>query len=160
MSLQELSHELRKEAILQGYAVQTIASGYSMFPYLRKGDILTVQPIPMAKIKRGDIVVFESGEKWIAHRVIKIRNSAEGLEFLLRGDTCVAFDPIVNEGNYVGVVSTCERNKNSISFNVTSKKINTKIHLFGGIFLCRFLNYSFRALNVIKLIRNDENSTK
>jgi len=109
MSLQELSHELRKEAILQGYAVQTIASGYSMFPYLRKGDILTVQPIPMAKIKRGDIVVFESGEKWIAHRVIKIRNSAEGLEFLLRGDTCVAFDPIVNEGNYVGVVQVFTR---------------------------------------------------
>lgn len=111
MSLQELSHELRKEAILQGYAVQTIARGYSMFPYLRKGDILTVEPVPMETIKRGDIVVFELEEKWIAHRVIKIRNNTEGIEFLLRGDTCIDFDPLVNSENYVGVVQVFHRRK-------------------------------------------------
>jgi signal peptidase I len=160
MNQQELSHALRKEAIKNGHAVQTLASGYSMFPFLRKGDLLTVEPVSMDKIKRGDVVVFESDEKWIAHRVIKIRNGAGGLEFLLRGDTCIEFDPVVDKENYIGHISSCERNKPSISFNLISKKINTKIHLFGGVFLCRFLNYSIRALNVIKSIGNDENSTK
>ena len=37
MNQQELSHALRKEAIKNGHAVQTLASGYSMFPFLRKG---------------------------------------------------------------------------------------------------------------------------
>jgi signal peptidase len=160
MNQQELSHTLRKEIIRQGQSVQIIASGYSMFPFLRKGDLLTVEPVSMDKIKRGDVVVFESEEKWIAHRVIKIRSNAEGLEFLLRGDTCIEFDPVVNVRNYIGHISSCERNKPSNSFNLISKKINTKIHLFGGVFLCRFLNYSIRALNVIKSIGNDENSTK
>lgn len=112
MNQQELSHALRKEAIKNGHAVQTLASGYSMFPFLRKGDLLTVEPVSMDKIKRGDMVVFESEEKWIAHRVIKIRNGADGLEFLLRGDTCIAFDPVVNKENYIGSVRVFTR-KNS-----------------------------------------------
>ncbi len=119
MNQQELSHALRKEAIKQGHSVQTVASGYSMFPFLRKGDLLTVEPVSMDKIKRGDVVVFESEEKWIAHRVIKIRNVTDGLEFLLRGDTRLAFDPLVNKGNYVGVIQVFSR-KNGVK-NITNK---------------------------------------
>jgi signal peptidase I len=38
-----------------------------MFPFLRKGDLLTVEPVPMETIKRGDVVVFESEEKFKYH---------------------------------------------------------------------------------------------
>ena len=89
-----------------------------MFPFLRKGDLLTVGPVPMDEIKRGDVVVFEREEKWIAHRVIKIRNSKEGLEFLLRGDTCIAFDPVVDKENFIGSVQVFTRKK--------SKKVLSK----------------------------------
>jgi len=109
MTPEELSHKLRKEAISKGHSVQTVASGYSMFPFLRKGDILTIEPVPMEMIKLGDIVVFERGEKWIAHRVIKIRNSKEGFEFLLRGDTNLRFDSVVNSENYAGAVRIFKR---------------------------------------------------
>lgn len=112
MNQQELSHTLRKEIIRQGRSVQIFASGYSMYPFLRKGDLLTVEPVSMDKIKRGDVVVFESDEKWIAHRVIKIRNGAAGLEFLLRGDTCIEFDPTVDKENFIGSVGVITR-KNS-----------------------------------------------
>ncbi len=112
MTPEELSLKLRKEAISKGHSVQTVASGYSMFPFLRKGDLLTVEPVPMETIKRGDIVVFEIGEKWIAHRVIKIRSNPESFEFLLRGDTCMAFDPIVYSENYIGIIRDFTR-KNS-----------------------------------------------
>ena len=103
---------MRKEIIRQGRSVLIFASGYSMFPFLRKGDLLTVEPVPMETIKRGDVVVFEMEQKWIAHRVVKNRNSAEGVEFLLRGDTCIDFDPMVNRENYMGVVQVFAR-KNS-----------------------------------------------
>jgi signal peptidase I len=76
---------------------------------LRKGDLLTVEPVSMDKIKRGDVVVFESDEKWVAHRVIKIRNGSGGLEFLLRGDTNLRLDPVVNYENYVGAVRLFKR---------------------------------------------------
>jgi len=112
MKPQKLSHSLRKEIIAQGRSVQIFASGYSMFPFLRKGDLLTVEPVLIETIKRGDVVVFELEEKWIAHRVVKIRNGAKGLEFLLRGDTCIALDPVVDKENFIGSVQVFTR-KNS-----------------------------------------------
>lgn len=63
MNQKELSHALRKEIIAQGRSVQILAAGYSMFPFLRKGDILTINPAPIDLIKRGDIVVYELNEK-------------------------------------------------------------------------------------------------
>ena len=137
MNKQELSHALRKEAIKNGHAVQTVASGYSMFPFLRKGDLLTVEPVPMETITRGDIVVFELEEKWIAHRVIKIRDSIESLEFRLRGDTCIEFDPVVNKENYIGSVRVFTR--------MNSKKVMFKgvLNAWNKIILAIGLVYNF-----------------
>ena len=124
MNQQELSHALRKEAIKNGHAVQTLASGYSMFPFLRKGDLLTVEPVSMDKIKRGDVVVFESEEKWIAHRVISISNFLNTIELTLRGDTRLHKDPIVHLENYVGKVVGFKRNgKDNCSMEKTTMKL-------------------------------------
>ena len=133
MNQQELSHTLRKEIIRQGRSVQIQASGYSMFPFLRKGDLLTVDPVLMEKIRRGDIVVFEMGEKWIAHRVIKLRTSAENLEFLLRGDTCIAFDPVVYNGNYIGVITVFSRKQSEKNIKAGFLNFWKKIIMTFGI---------------------------
>lgn len=129
MNQKELSHTLRKEIIGQGRSVQIVASGYSMFPFLRKGDLLTVEPVSMETIKRGDIMVFEMREKWIAHRVIKIRNKHEGLEFLLRGDTRLAFDPLVNKENFVGAVTKFHRLNHQKKLNGLRRRLWTKVIL-------------------------------
>ena len=129
MNPEKLTHSLRKEAIKKGHSVQTLASGYSMFPFLRKGDILTIEPVPMETIKRGDVVVFESEEKWIAHRVIKIRSNARGLEFLLRGDTNLRLDPVVNSENYVGAITTYLRNEKNYYLNQFNRQSNLIIQI-------------------------------
>lgn len=129
MNQQELSHTLRKEIIRQGRSVQIFASGYSMFPFLRKGDILTIDPAPIEQIKRGDIVVYELNEKWIAHRVIQINHNTEGLEFLLRGDTCVAFDTPVNKENFIGRISEFQRLNYQKNLNGIYRRIWTKLTL-------------------------------
>jgi signal peptidase len=129
MNQQELSHTLRKEIISQGRSVQIVASGYSMFPFLRKGDILTINPAPMEQIKRGDIVVYELNEKWIAHRVIQVNHNSEGLEFLLRGDTCAAFDPPVNKENFIGIVPEFQRLNYLKKLNGSLRRLWTKVIL-------------------------------
>ena len=129
MNQKELSHTLRKEIIGQGRSVQIVASGYSMFPFLRKGDILTIDPAPIEQIKRGDIVVYELNEKWIAHRVIQINHNTEGLEFLLRGDTCVAFDTPVNKENFIGAVTEFQRLNRQKKLNGSRRRLWTKVIL-------------------------------
>lgn len=140
MNQQELSHALRKEAIKNGHSVQTLASGYSMFPFLRKGDILTVEPIPLDKVKRGDVVVFESEEKWIAHRVIKICNYNSQIKLITRGDSRISNDPIVIDSNFVGVTSNIQRKNTFVSLSSPSRRISTRFHLIGGVMLSFFLN--------------------
>ena len=142
----ELSHTLRKEAIKNGHSVQTIASGYSMFPFLRKGDILTVEPISMDKIKRGDVVVFESEETWIAHRVIHIHSNEGDIQITTRGDARVSSDPVINKTNFIGLVSTLERGFKKNSMRSFRKKMGSQIHLLGGLALSFALNFIARKI--------------
>ena len=125
--------------------MKTIASGTSMFPFLRKGDLLTIEPVLMDEIKRGDVVVFESEEKWIAHRVIKIHYNDGLTEFTTRGDARVSNDPPVRKENYIGIVSYLERNNTCISLTSFRKKIRTQLHLLGGLLLSQFLNFWVRT---------------
>jgi signal peptidase len=144
MNQQELSYALRKEAIKNGHAVQTIASGTSMFPFLRKGDVLTIDPAPIETIKRGDIVVFENEEKWIAHRVINIRFIDGAIQITTRGDARISSDPTVNETNYIGLISAFERDFRKNSLQSFRKKLSSQIHLVGGVALSFALNFIVR----------------
>ena len=146
MTPEELTHSLRKEAIKNGHSVQTIASGTSMFPFLRKGDILTVDPVPMETINRGDILVFEVEDKWIAHRVIRIRSIDGAIEITTRGDARISSDPAINKMNYVGLVSNFERDFKKISLQSFRKKMGSKIHLLGGVALSFALNFIARKI--------------
>lgn len=146
MNPTELSHELRKEAIQNGHSVQTLASGYSMFPFLRKGDLLTVEPVSMGEIKRGDIVVFESEEKWIAHRVIHIHSKEGAIQIRTRGDARISSDTAINKANYVGLVSSIERDSKKISLRSFRKKLDSQIHLIGGKALSFALNFIARKI--------------
>lgn len=142
----ELSHELRKEAIKNGHSVQTIASGTSMFPFLRKGDILTIDPATMETIKRGDIVVFEVGDKWIAHRVIRIQSFDGAIQITTRGDARISSDPTINKTNYLGLISSIERDSKKISLRSFRKKLDSQVHLLGGIALSFALNFIARKI--------------
>ncbi|MFM2316914.1 MAG: hypothetical protein RLZZ155_1246 [Bacteroidota bacterium] len=146
MNPEELTHSLRKQAILQGHSVQTFASGYSMFPFLRKGDLLTVEPFSMDKIKRGDVVVFESEDSWIAHRVIRIQSFDGAIQLRTRGDARISSDPAINKANYVGLVSSIERDSKKISLQSFRKKLDSQIHLLGGVALSFALNFIARKI--------------
>ena len=144
MNPEELTHSLRKEAIKNGHSVQTLAIGTSMFPFLRKGDLLTVDPLPIETIKRGDIVVFELEEKWIAHRVIHIRFVDGAIQLTTRGDARISSDPVINKLNYVGLVSVIEIDVKKISLHSFRKKLGSQIHILGGVALSFALNFIAR----------------
>lgn len=144
MNPNELSHELRKEAIKNGHSIQTIVNGTSMFPFLRKGDILTIDPATIETIKRGDIIVFENEEKWIAHRVVRIRSFDGAIQITTRGDARISSDPTVNKTNYIGLISAFERDFKKKSLHTFRKKIGSQIHLLGGLALSFALNFIAR----------------
>jgi hypothetical protein len=91
-----------------------------MLPTIRSRDTLLVEPVEPATVRRGDILLYASGLRLFAHRVVAIiRPRAEPgcagctpareLRFLLRGDNCPRPDPPVEGGQVLGRVTAVER---------------------------------------------------
>lgn len=129
MNTQEAT-SLRKQLIENNHAVKIVASGYSMFPFMRNGDVQTISPVPIEEIKVGDVAVFERDTDWISHRVIDIRNTNNGTTLILRGDTCIQIDPLVTTANYIGKTVGFERRGTVYSIDNFKNK-NKRIVLFG-----------------------------
>ena len=129
MNPQELSNALRKEAILNGHSVLTVVSGFSMYPFFRQGDILTIEPVSIDTVNLGDIVVYELKDIWIAHRVIQIISKKGEATLVLKGDTNLKNDSGVNAKNYIGIVQGIERSKKKVSLKSNNRKNWTKVIL-------------------------------
>lgn len=127
---------LRKQLIENNHAVKIVASGYSMFPFMRNGDIQTIGPVPIEEIQIGDVVVFEHANKWISHRVISIQNNNTAITLILRGDTCIRLDPFVTKANYIGKTLAYERGENTI--NLDDKNTHSKRIIQWGLMRCYF----------------------
>jgi signal peptidase I len=61
------------ELLSEGKSVRFEAPGKSMYPVILDGETLIVEPIAPSAVKVGDIILYKSQEKLIAHRVISIK---------------------------------------------------------------------------------------
>jgi len=58
-------------AEILGFGIGVVVTG-SMEPELKVGDIILIRRVPKNKIKVGDDITFQSGDKAITHRVIEV----------------------------------------------------------------------------------------
>ena len=140
---------LRKQLIENNHAVKIVASGYSMFPFMRNGDIQTISPFPIEEIQIGDVAVFERNNDWISHRVIDIRKTNNETTLVLRGDTCIQIDPLVTKENYIGKTVAFERVGKVYEVGSFVRK-NKRIVRLGSL---RFMPLYFFKIFTLKLER-------
>lgn len=80
--------------------------GDSMRPLIRRGvDQVTIIPLSR-ELKKGDVVLFRLGEKYIVHRVWKLAGS----RVRTFGDNCWNPDPWIPESQVLGLVVKYSRN--------------------------------------------------
>jgi hypothetical protein len=77
----------------------------SMWPLLRTGDAIRVQPTEPTDIHVGDVVVVQCGADLITHRLI----SVDGERWVTRGDNAVFADAPAPRATCLGRVSAIER---------------------------------------------------
>ena len=80
-----------------GYGMANVLSG-SMEPTFSKGALLVVKKSD--NVKKGDIVVYQSGSELIVHRIIAI----DGDEVQTQGDANNVADPVFEKNEIKGVV--------------------------------------------------------
>jgi signal peptidase I len=115
------------DLLRSGNRVRFRAPGYSMYPTILHEDVITVQPLKAEAIKVGDIVLYQSENSVIAHRVVRIENKSDihtdsqssALSpqsfFILRGDARPANDNPINAEQILGKVVCVERNGRCIN---------------------------------------------
>lgn len=97
----DLSHDLLRS----GYAIRFRTPGHSMHPTIRDGETVTVEPTTALDVRRGDIVLYRTGNRAIAHRVVDVNAK----RFILRGDASREPDEPVEASQILGKVIMVER---------------------------------------------------
>lgn len=99
------------QMLAEGRAVKMRLGGYSMWPTMIPGDVATIIPIRAEDVKVGDVVVFDRGHRWIAHRLIS-KEDVNGIStFVSRGDSCMNKDAPFGEETLKGSVVQVQRGK-------------------------------------------------
>jgi signal peptidase I len=100
---------LMREVLAKGAKFHFRAKGWSMSPFIKDGDVITIAPAAQEKPALGKVVAFTqplSGQL-IVHRVIGM----QGVAFLIQGDNNAGqADGLVQSGDILGCVTRVERN--------------------------------------------------
>ncbi len=91
----------------RGASLRTPVHGWSMTPFIRDGDVVTIAPIGPAGPRLGDVLAVElaQGSLLVIHRVV--RRVDRG--WLLRGDNAMAPDGVVPPEQVLGRVVRVQR---------------------------------------------------
>ena len=92
-----------------GQAVRFVARGRSMRPFVRDGDVLTIEPVAKACPRRGDIVFYATPDGAAAHRLLAIRREGDRRMALTRGDVTGLWTETVEWADLCGTVVAVHR---------------------------------------------------
>ena len=90
-------------------------NGNSMFPTLKAGDVGTVEKCGVETLQVGDIVVFKSSGNLVAHRLVNITKTFDGIQFVTKGDHNSHMDTPFSADAILGKLSSYTRGKKIIS---------------------------------------------
>jgi signal peptidase I len=86
------------------------AHGFSMYPFIRNGDIICIQPSGINAFRVGEVVLYHSDEeKLVAHRIIGRRLKNGRIFLRMCGDATLDFNDWIPAGHVLGRVAAILR---------------------------------------------------
>lgn len=93
---------LTRELLGSGLKVRIVLKGFSMFPFLYPGNYGLIAQCEPEKLKKGDVVAYESEKKIILHRVWMVQQNQYGVFVVCRGDAQTEFDKAILGSEIIG----------------------------------------------------------
>jgi len=99
--------ELIKAVTEKGKSFRVQALGFSMYPFIKDSDYITISPLTSGYPRMGDVVAFiQLGtRKLIVHRIIE----SKGDYYLIKGDNKPAPDGLIPKANILGYVTGVDK---------------------------------------------------
>jgi len=134
MKQEELSNNLHDfvETLLDdNHLLRIKMQGFSMYPTLKAGDVGIVEKCQAEDLKIGDIVVFKSNHKLVAHRLIEIRINNGIQIFIAKGDNNPKKDAPFTSEALLGKINSFQRKNREIKMDSRVMKMRrfNSIHL-------------------------------
>ena len=98
----------------RGKSFRVKAPGFSMYPFIRNLDTITISPLPAAGPRTGDVVAFlkPGTGSLVVHRVIAVTKQG----YLIRGDNTLEPDGLLQRCSILGQVTRVEREGRTVFF--------------------------------------------
>jgi hypothetical protein len=132
--------ELLRDVLTKGVPFTFRAGGFSMSPFIKDGDDVTLFPLNGISPGLGDVVAFihkKNGMPFI-HRVV----GKKGNTYLLKGDNTTETDGFLSESDILGCVRMVERKGLRVFFGLGPER-----------FLIAYLNRRGILLTLILMLR-------
>jgi signal peptidase I len=102
-------YDLGKELVDSDVSLRMEVHGWSMYPWIRRGDVIEIAPVLPDEIDVGDVVFFRSGDRLLAHRVVGFMANEQGVSIRARGDSFLQEDPPFTDRDLIGKVEIVYR---------------------------------------------------
>ena len=113
--------DLLQAVLARGVPFRFRAKGFSMSPFIREGDVITVSPLAGRPLGLGEVIAFISPEtmRLVVHRVV----GRQGDGWILAGDNVRRADGLVELDNLVGRVTSVQRNGRPVRFGLGPERV-------------------------------------
>jgi hypothetical protein len=101
----ELLRPLLADLLRGGTPVRLEVTGHSMTPFIRSGDVVTIEPLSGHHPALGEVVALAPGGRLLVHRLVGWDRGRA----LCRGDVAAGADPPVSPDDLLGRVTRVER---------------------------------------------------
>lgn len=139
--------ELAGSLLKDGYSVVFKACGWSMSPFIRNGDVITVSPFSPETLLVGDVVLYlrDNGSA-VAHRVLSKSAPESASVLLVRGDALTGACEEIPLDRILGkIVKTCR--------NTGTPDIASPIRRLTGIVWARLQPIPFTLIRLAHKLR-------
>ena len=113
--------ELLQAVVSKEASFRFQVKGFSMSPFIKDGDVVTISPLVNAEPCFGDVVAFlhPDTKRLIIHRVV----GGKGDSYLMRGDNAFEMDGLVSKENILGRLKKVERNRRELLIGLGPERV-------------------------------------
>jgi len=108
--------ELVKEVLGKGVECRLQVKGFSMSPFIKDSDVVTISPMSDSLPEFGDVIAFvhPKVDKFIIHRVVgKIGDAC-----LVKGENALEPDGLIERKHIIGIITRVERKGRRVFFGL------------------------------------------
>ena len=107
--------DLSKDILLKGGSVRFRAKGASMYPLIRDGEVILIEPADISRVRYADMLFCHDRDgKPVVHRVIKRCKKDGKISIVTKGDHSSSSDGCIFPEEIIGRVSAIEKADNVI----------------------------------------------